>query len=152
MARPAHSGVTLVEVLAALVVVAVGLLGGLALVIDGLRASRSALQQTQAALLASDLGDRIRANRVGGLSYALDAGNELAAPALACEDAGECGPADVAARDLYEWQRTVLGALPGASTEVTVVPVAGGFRYSIALDWAADVASGSATIVLTVQA
>ena len=53
---------------------AVGLLGGLVLLLTGFRASRSAMQQTGAANLAADLGDRIRANQAAGAAYALDAG------------------------------------------------------------------------------
>ena len=56
-------GFTLVEVLVALVIFAVGLLGIAALHIEGLNAGRTALNRTQAVALASDLADRIRANR-----------------------------------------------------------------------------------------
>lgn len=56
-------GFTLIEVLVALVVLAIGLLGIAALYIDSLRASRTALLRTQAIAVASDLADRIRVNR-----------------------------------------------------------------------------------------
>ena len=83
-----ESGFTLVEVLVVLVVLAVGLLGGVALLLTGLRASRVAILQTRAANLAADLGERIRANRAAGAAYALDAGTVLAAPAKRVPVAG----------------------------------------------------------------
>ena len=49
--------------LVALVIFAVGLLGIAALHIESLNAGRTALNRTQAVALASDLADRIRANR-----------------------------------------------------------------------------------------
>ena len=76
----AAGGFTLVEVLVVAVVTAVGLLGGLSLLLTGLRASRLAMQQTGAATLAADLGDRIRANHRAGQAYALGAGTVLAVP------------------------------------------------------------------------
>ena len=57
-------GFTLVEVLVALVIFAVGLLGIAALHIEALNAGRTALNRTQAVALASDLADRIRANHL----------------------------------------------------------------------------------------
>ena len=48
-------GFTLVEVLVALVVLAVGMLGMAVLLVEGLQGSRSALEHTQAVNLASDI-------------------------------------------------------------------------------------------------
>jgi type IV pilus assembly protein PilV len=148
------SGFTLVEVLIVAVVMAVGLLGGLALLLTGLRASRLAMQQTGAATLAADLGDRIRANGSAGQAYALDAGTLLAAPAKHCQTTGECDPQDVAALDLYEWQQAALSALPGAVTSVAVSP-AGQVPanvYVVVVEWAQAGQTAAARFALTVQA
>jgi len=148
------AGFSLIEVLVALVVMAVGLLGGVTMVIEGLRTSRTALEQTQAATLAADLGERIRTNRAAGPTYSLEAGTELAAPEATCATIDECGPTEVAERDLYEWQQAVLAALPGAVTEVGVVQEATAetHTYSITIRWAQPGAADSATIRLTVLA
>src|SRR5512138_827355 len=61
--REPAAGFTLIEVLIALVVLAIGMLGIAAVYLEGLRASRDALLRTQAVILAADMGDRIRANR-----------------------------------------------------------------------------------------
>ena len=59
----ADKGFTLVEVLVALVVMSVGMLGIAALYLEGLRAGRTALYRTTAVNLAADMADRIRANQ-----------------------------------------------------------------------------------------
>ena len=57
------TGFTLVESLIALIVVSIGLLGIAALYVETLRFGRSAQNHTQAAYVAADLADRMRANR-----------------------------------------------------------------------------------------
>jgi len=52
-----------VEVLVALIVLSIGMLGIAALYLEGLRATRDALVRTQAVALTADMADRIRANR-----------------------------------------------------------------------------------------
>ena len=65
-------GFTMVETLVALVVLAIGLLGIAALHLESLRAGRTAIYRTQAVNLAADVADRIRANRVALLDYAVN--------------------------------------------------------------------------------
>jgi type IV pilus assembly protein PilV len=146
------TGFTLVEVLIALVVLAIGMLGIGAMLLNGLQSSRTALQRTQAVALASDLGDRIRANRAAGAAYALTAGTALSAPAKACATA--CTSAEVAALDLYRWQQSVVAALPGAQTAVVVNPVGAiaSNRYTITITWTQSGDTAAASFALTVQA
>ncbi len=150
----AAPGFTLVEVLVVAVVMAVGLLGVVALLLTGLRASRLATHQTAAANLAADLGDRISANRTAGAAYALDAGSLLTAPDKPCQSVGECSSQDVAARDLYEWQRAALSALPGAITSVAVSPVdeLPANIYLIVVEWTQVGQVAAARFALAVQA
>jgi type IV pilus assembly protein PilV len=147
-------GFTLVEILVVMVVMAVGLLGCVALLLDGVRASRIAIQEAGAVNLVADLGDRIRANRAAGQAYALGAGTVLPPPAKACLATGECDTRDVAARDLYEWQQATLSALPGARTSVRVAPAAESPRnvYQILIEWTQAGRSTHAQFALTVQA
>lgn len=95
------AGFTLLEVLVALVVLSIGLLGIAAMVLDSLRASRAALRRTQAVALAADMADRIRANRI---------------PANAYDCGGPCQPDAggnaVAAADLGWWCHAVGSGLP----------------------------------------
>jgi type IV pilus assembly protein PilV len=149
----ASSGFTLVEILIVVVVMAVGLLGSLALLLTGLRATQAAIQQTGAANLAADLGDRIRANRAAGAAYALGAGEAVAAPAKPCLASGECDAGEVAARDLYDWQQSAMATLPGARTSVRVAPSAGALQnvYLILIEWALAGQAADARFALTVH-
>ena len=60
----AQQGMTMLEVLIAVMILSVGLLGVAGLQTTNLRNSQSAHQRTMAVLLASGMAERIRANRV----------------------------------------------------------------------------------------
>ncbi|MDD0974246.1 type IV pilus modification PilV family protein [Pseudomonas fontis] len=64
MARKAQQGVTLIEVLAALVVLALGLFSAAALQWQALHATDSALRATQAVYAAQEAYERARLNGV----------------------------------------------------------------------------------------
>ena len=80
MALANDAGFTLIEVLVALVVRPSGMLGIAALLLSSLQGSRVALERTLAVNLASDIAERIRANRSTGNAY--DTADGTAAPAL----------------------------------------------------------------------
>lgn len=133
--RSLPHGYALVEVLVAAVVLAVGLLGGVSLLLDGVRASRAARQATMAAALLSDLGERIRANPAAGDAYALPVDRVPSAPDDGC--ATGCDAATIAAQDLAGWRQDAEAALPGARTAVAVEPLDGGAarRYELSVEW-----------------
>lgn len=56
-------GFTLIEILVTMFILAIGLLGLAALVVDGMRNNQGAYLRTQASTLAYDMADRIRLNR-----------------------------------------------------------------------------------------
>ncbi len=58
----AQDGMTLIEVLVALLVLAVGLLGAAAIQLNALKYTDSSLMTSQASFIAYDMMDRIRAN------------------------------------------------------------------------------------------
>ena len=62
-------GVGMVEVLVALLVLAIGVLGFSALQLRALQATAEATDRTMAMNLARDLADRIRINRLGLADY-----------------------------------------------------------------------------------
>jgi type IV pilus assembly protein PilV len=120
------SGFTLVEVLIALVVLSIGMLGIAALYLESLRASRSALVRTEAVTLASDIADRIRANRNPLNAY--DCGGTC--------DAGEGGNA-IAIADINGWRAAVAAELPGGTTSITFVAAAANATsiYTVTVGW-----------------
>lgn len=69
-----ETGATLIEVLVAMVVLAIGLLGLAGLQATSIQSNHSAYYRSQATILASDLADRMRANRTAALTdaYVID--------------------------------------------------------------------------------
>lgn len=134
----AEGGFTMIEVLVALVVLAIGLLGIAALYLDSLRAGRTAIYRTQAVNMAADLADRIRANRQGVLAYVSAFADAHVADAN-CEDpAAGCTPAEMAGTDLARWKDTLEAQLPGGEGEVQVTaPAVAGDpgNYVITVRW-----------------
>jgi type IV pilus assembly protein PilV len=129
---PAQNGFGLVESLVALVVISVGMIGIAALYGQGLRASTTAVYRTQAVNLASDMADRIRANRQGEASY-----NTAAAADNDCDpdDDKDCTPQEMAAHDVWLWIAQVAAQLPGPG--VGQVQYAAGTppTYTITVGW-----------------
>ena len=136
--RIKQSGFTMVEVLVALVVLTIGLLGIAALYLNSLQSGRTAIYRTQAVNLASDLADRIRANRTAQAAYGTlfaDAEVEVAG----CFTTGGCIDTDLASSDLSRWKGTLAQLLPNGQGQVVVaLPVAAGepANYVVTVQWA----------------
>lgn len=123
-------GFSMVEMLVALVVLGVGMLGIASLYVVTLRASGSAISRMQAVNLATDIGDRIRANRTAREAY------EGAAADNSCVDTDDCSPDAMAANDLFLWQQQIAETLPGTPTGTVDVSGATNTRtYTITLTW-----------------
>lgn len=100
-------GLSLVEVLVAIVILSVGLLGLAGLQATSLRASQASLYRSQAATLATDLAERMRTNLGDARNYE----HALDEPAS--------GGAGVRNADLADWLARVA-ALPGGRGAVHV--------------------------------
>ena len=105
--RHAIRGFSLIEAMVALLVLSIGLLGIAALYVETLRASRTALYRTEAVVQATDLADRMRANRNPANAYACGS---------------PCVPANggnaIADADLADWMNAIAAALPAGSADV----------------------------------
>jgi len=116
------AGFSLVEVLVAMFVVAMGILALAGLLQASARYSKMSELRSTATLLANDIADRIRANPMG---RALGpSGYDLADPAFpaplapsrpACTSAAPCGPGDLARSDLAGWTARLRATLPKGS-------------------------------------
>jgi len=106
----AQSGVGLVEVLVALLIFTVGVLGPLRMQIAAKRANFEAAQQSVAVSLARDILERIRSNPGDLASYLVEeAGGTVLASGSDCRVA-PCSNAQLAVYDLHEWSLRLIGA------------------------------------------
>lgn len=107
---PRHScvhGVTLIEVLVALVVLSIGVIGLAALQAQALQLNQGAYVRAQATNLAYDIADRMRTNRRAALDGAYD--TDFQTP-VDCE-APDTG-SSLAETDLTQWRTALACALP----------------------------------------
>lgn len=100
-----NAGFTLIEVLIAMIVLAVGLLGLAGLQATSLRNNLSAYNRSQATQMAYDLIDRMRANVAGIATYTTGTASAKAN----CKNITGCSPVEMATNDLYEWTCALAG-------------------------------------------
>ncbi len=118
-------GFSLVEVLVAMFVVAMGILALAGLLQASTRYAKMSELRSTATLLANDMADRIRANSTGAQlgPGGYDLTDKVVPTALAgahapCTSEAPCGPADLARTDLGDWTARVRATLPKGSTWV----------------------------------
>jgi len=120
--RPQHlyaseGGFTLIEILVTVVILAVGLLGMAGLQLTGMRNNQSTYLRTQAALLANDMGERMRANATGFQNGSYDVideanGKNVGEENVDCRTIAGCTDEQMARNDIYEWNKNLSGLLP----------------------------------------
>jgi type IV pilus assembly protein PilV len=103
--RTAQRGVTLLEVLVTILILAFGLMGLVGLQSKVQTAQADAYQRAQAVLLVEDMANRISANRVSAASY-------ITTTPLGTGDSqpASCSALTGAARDACEWSGELRGA------------------------------------------
>jgi type IV pilus assembly protein PilV len=141
------TGASLLEVLIAVFILSVGMLGAAGLQVTSKRANLEARQRVTATTLAQDIVERMRANATE-LTVYTDAGLGLTitgADMAAIDCSAGCTTAQIAALDLYEWEQALAGVMEqiaGASVGGLMAPTAcitgpagGSGVYTIAVAW-----------------
>lgn len=116
-------GFSIVEAMVALVVMSVGMLGIAGLYVSSLKAGRTAILRTQAVNLATDIADRIRANRSARNAYDTAVAAPCSVPGGGATLA-ETTSRNLAATDTCQWVANVQAVLPAGVAQVTYVPPA----------------------------
>lgn len=102
-----QNGFTLIEVLIAVLVISIGLLGMAGLQTSGIQQSHNSYLKTQASMLAYDMADRMRSNLEGvnnGYYNSVDSMDSPVNAAPGCISSGSaCSAEDTATNDIYEW-------------------------------------------------
>lgn len=125
--RSRIAGFSLIEVLIALVILSVGLLGIAAMVSTSLKSKDSSYYHTEALALSGAMLDRMRANRAVATADGYDVsfgGTPAGAPGgdNCSTTADTCTTTQIAAVDVAQWQAEIGAILPPFSTSV---PAAG---------------------------
>ncbi|HUC40098.1 MAG TPA: type IV pilus modification protein PilV [Gemmatimonadales bacterium] len=120
-------GVSLVEVLVAMVVLSVGTLGLANLQLVGIQANHTGDQRVQATLLAAEIVDLVHANRASALAGNYNITADHASPTdPGCFGASaSCSRTQQAASDLATWRAGLGNVLTGGSGAVLVNNPAG---------------------------
>jgi type IV pilus assembly protein PilV len=113
---PTARGFTLLEILVALLIVSIGLLGIAGIIAIGLKNNQSAGFRSQATWLANDIVDRMRANRV---TAETPAGVRSSCYVIGLEDTPSAD-ADVCATDVRQWRTALAAALPAGTGSVAL--------------------------------
>lgn len=115
-----QQGASLIEVMVALFVLAIGLLGILAMQAQSMRFNQSAYSYSQAVFLAHDILESIRANPEAGDEFNTDFTTEPTTAGLdACEGKDKtCTDTVLAGVDVNAWKAAVQRRLPAGQAEI----------------------------------
>lgn len=108
-------GFSLIEVLIAILILSVGLMGNAGLVAASLKNSNSAYYRSQASVLAADILDRMRANLPNDRTLRL---TEAAYYIVTVN--GNCGGSGLANTECTEWRQSIAATLPAGTGAVSV--------------------------------
>lgn len=113
------TGFSLVELLVAVLIFAIGLVGLAALQLVGIQSNQTAYHRSIATQLAYDMADRMRSNQAGVIGGGYNQGPS-GTDASKCEQVTpsvipSCTPAELAAYDLKRWNDELAKRLPGGT-------------------------------------
>ncbi len=135
--RNRQAGFSMLEILISLVIIAIAMLGAAGIQLNVLRLNKGSQTRTQAIFLASDIAERMEANKAGAVAgnYSLTVTNVTPSASAKLCDQTVCSSSEMAAWDLYEWGTTVSTFLPQASWSITTAAVANPITYTIQINW-----------------
>lgn len=119
MSRRRQSGIGLLEVLIAVILLSVGFLAAARMQVQGMRFSQSAYTLSQAKFMVLDMTERMRVNRnaMKGEAYKnMSTLSGTSNPACIINET-PCTPADIAAADLHAWSQNLYA--PDGVTDFT---------------------------------
>lgn len=128
--QPAAGGFTLIEVLIAVIILSIGLLGLASLQAHGLKNNHSAYLRSQAVTYGYDISERMRANRSAAVAGKYNIGIGDSAP----------GGSSTADTDLAAWLNTLAANLPSGDGATAI----NGRVITITVQWD-DSRAGGAT-------
>lgn len=124
-------GISLIESLVAIVVMALGILGILGVQMRTLTDTQSGVRRAQAIRLIEDLGERLQNNpdALGNL-------NAYTATPTSSDDCASaaCAPDKLATYDIKQWRSNITDALPGGQA-IVFIPQGGPRQLGVLIGW-----------------
>ena len=114
-------GFTLIELMIALSIAAIGLMGQLQVQMDVLSMNKGNLHRTQATFLANEIAARMQMNTPGVAAGLYDyISTEVAYSTNSCiSNTSGCTVIELTLQDIYEWTESVGALIPNATATVT---------------------------------
>lgn len=132
-----QAGLSMIEILVSLTIVAFGLLGLAGLQARSLTFQKDSFDRKAAAELAAQMTERIRANydgfRAGNYNLKMEQGDAPVTPIPACADATNCTAQEVANRDWAMWTADVRRRLP--TSAVYLAAPANSVSMNLVMAW-----------------
>ncbi|KTD61292.1 pre-pilin leader sequence (pilV) [Legionella santicrucis] len=139
-----QKGLSLIEVLVAFVILAIGMLGIASMLILSSKANNSSYAKQQAVQCVYDIFDKIRANYQAAINgnYTISNINSMGTPILPPQpgtmcNQSPCSSPQLAAYDTWYWLTYDVSKLPNGSGSITATPAPG--------------SSGNTIITVTIQ-
>lgn len=137
-----QSGYSLIEVMVALLILSIGMLGVGGMVLGASKDTRGAFYRTKAVALAWDMAERIRANRTAGIAYAVDQTGNGADNSCSATRTNTtpltCTTTTLAAHDIFEWKTALAGkerGLPQGMGSIVFNNATSPPTYTITVNW-----------------
>lgn len=140
-------GTSLIEILVAVFVVSIGLLGVARMEVLSKQSGYEAMQRTTASMLAHDMMEKIRANPSSLVTYTnlVIGDGSVTTPATDCASVNCDTPVEIAGYDIWQWEQLLMGATEksgGTNTGGLAMPrgcisgpAGGPGAYTISIAW-----------------
>lgn len=114
-----EQGSSLIEVVVALFVLAVGMLGVLSMQVKSMQFNQSAYYYSQAVYLANDILESMRSNRSVANTYLIELDESTPTPTKNCSAAGvTCAPAELRSYNVSQWRNNIASTLSSGKSSI----------------------------------
>jgi type IV pilus assembly protein PilV len=127
LSKGRQAGMSLIEVLVAILVVALGIMTMVVMQVNSTKMTKTSEVRAMGALLVGDLADRMRANPAGFVNNNYANTESADAPEVYTEcNTRSCEPEEMARQDRSEWLSGLRFALPNGTARISQIDQASG--------------------------
>ncbi len=129
-----QDGFSMLEILITLIVVAIALLGTAGMQAYALKLGQGGQFRNQAVYLAADMAERIEANKPFSAASGVAGYEAVVAAPVNCS-AAACTSADLATRDINNWNIAINNLLPSGQGTITRAVSGNLYTYTVVVSW-----------------